>query len=979
MIEMAMQKTDFFSFLSGPNGEFVQSLYDTYQLDPTSIDASWKTLFDSLSADDRLLLTEGNGHPAPAAPMPAVSVAASAVESAVSGASSQPDGVVLFTPLKKDRILGKTASPSNVLADDGAKKSAAAARLIDAYRQLGHVLANLDPLGLDDPKMPPELDPKTYGFDNLMDPDLIFVGAFGLECAPIRQILDALFNAYCGSVGFDYMHLPDYDAKIWIKDHIEVHQQNRPSYETRFAILTSLAAAVGFEKFLQTKYPSAKRFGLEGGESTILSLETLLSVLATGGVRDVVLGMAHRGRLNVLTNIIGKKPRAIFSEFQGDMPFDGDQSGDVKYHLGASGNRQFGEKIVHVSLAANPSHLEFVNPVVIGKVRAKQKRRGDRGRDEVLGILIHGDASFAGQGVVPETLSLSELPGYETGGTIHIIINNQIGFTTSPQNARSSRYCSDVAKTIGAPIFHVNGDDVEAVVFVSQLAAQYRTHFKKDVIIDLVCYRRNGHNEMDEPNFTQPIMYQTIAALPRVDARYADILKEEGVISPFELDKIASAVETRLQGEFDASKDYRPENADWLSGAWVGLDGTLPPDGEPPLSTGVGFDVLAEIGAGLARVPDGFTLHPKLVKVMENRQAMATGNVSIDWAGAEALAFSSLLLEETPVRLSGQDSPRGTFSQRHARVVDQKNGMHYVPMNHIRIVQQDIEVVDSPLSEAAVLGFEHGYTLSDPSSLVLWEAQFGDFANGAQVIIDQFIAASTAKWLRLSGLVLLLPHGYEGQGPEHSSARLERFLQLSAEENIQVVNPTTPANYFHVLRRQIHRKTRKPLIVMAPKSLLRNRDAVSDLNDIGPGTGFRAVLPDNPIGPKSDDDIRRVLLCSGKVYYDLCQEREKRGRHDVAIIRVEQLYPFPSLALASELMRYPGAEILWCQEEHANMGAWTFMDRRIESILTAIHGRVMRPGYAGRGDGASTAAGSQKRHWAEYNAFIEVAFNDIKK
>ena len=694
------------------------------------------------------------------------------------------------------------------------------------------------------------------------------------------------------------------------------------------------------------------------------ALETILHRGGELGIREFVIGMPHRGRLNVLANFVGKPFAAVFSEFQGNStnPEHVHGSGDVKYHLGTSGDREVGGQTVHLSLAANPSHLEAVDPVVLGKVRAKQLQRGDSERSQVASILMHGDAAFAGQGLVAESLELSDLIGFCTGGTIHIIVNNQIGFTTAPSAARSSPYPSDVAKGVQAPIFHVNGDDPEAVVEVARAAAEFRQEFKKDVVVDLFCYRRHGHNETDEPAFTQPLMYRTIARHPTTRQIYAKRLVEAGVLREGEADAMATRFIAELETQFEAAKSYRPNRADWLEGAWAGLEQA--PDDDRRGDTGVAGETLRQIGRGLVTVPEGFRLNPKIARQLEAKRAAIEAGEGIDWATAEALAIGSLCAEGTHVRMSGQDSGRGTFSQRHAVLVDQETEERYVPIDHVSPGQAPFEIIDSPLSEAAVVGFEYGYSLADPSSLVLWEAQFGDFANGAQVIIDQFLSSGEAKWLRMSGLVMLLPHGYEGQGPEHSSARIERYLQLCAEDNIQVCNLTSAANYFHALRRQIRRNFRKPLVIFTPKSLLRAKEVMSRLDEMETGTSFHRVIGESE-AIAADDAVRRVVLCTGKIYFDLAKARAKDGDNRVALVRIEQLYPFPFNALAKVLQRYRNAEIVWCQEEPQNMGAWNFVDRRIEQVLGGLDVAAKRPRFAGRAEAASPATGLFKRHVEE--------------
>jgi 2-oxoglutarate dehydrogenase E1 component len=736
------------------------------------------------------------------------------------------------------------------------------------------------------------------------------------------------------------------------------------SARIRKDILRTLTQAETFERFLDRRYTGTKRFGIEGAESLMPALEAILYRGSELGIREFVIGMPHRGRLNVLANFVGKPFAAVFSEFQGNStnPEHVHGSGDVKYHLGTSGDREVGGQTIHLSLAANPSHLEAVDPVVLGKVRAKQLQRGDAERSQVAGILMHGDAAFAGQGLVAESLELSDLIGFCTGGTIHIIVNNQIGFTTAPSAARSSPYPSDVAKGVQAPIFHVNCDDPEAVVEVASVAAEFRQQFKKDVVIDLFCYRRHGHNETDEPAFTQPLMYRTIARHPTTRQIYAKRLVEAGVLREGEADTIATRFIAELETQFESAKSYRPNKADWLEGAWAGLEQA--PDDDRRGDTGVAGETLREIGRGLVTVPEGFRLNPKIARQLEAKRAAIEAGEGIDWATAEALAIGSLCAEGTHVRMSGQDSGRGTFSQRHAVLVDQETEERYVPINHVSPSQAPFEIIDSPLSEAAVVGFEYGYSLADPSSLVLWEAQFGDFANGAQVIIDQFLSSGEAKWLRMSGLVMLLPHGYEGQGPEHSSARIERYLQLCAEDNIQVCNLTSAANYFHALRRQIHRNFRKPLVIFTPKSLLRAKEVMSRLDEIASGTSFHRVIGETE-AIAADDQVRRVVLSTGKVYFDLAKARANSGDKRVALVRLEQLYPFPFSALAKVLQRYRNAEIVWCQEEPQNMGAWNFVDRRIEQVLRGLDVAAKRPRFAGRAEAASPATGLFKRHVEE--------------
>ena len=783
------------------------------------------------------------------------------------------------------------------------------------------------------------------------------------------------------------MHISNAAQKAWIQERI-VGPDKEISFtpEGRRAILRKLVEAEGFEKFCDIKFTGTKRFGLDGAEALIPALEQIIKRGGNLGVKEIVVGMPHRGRLNVLTQVMGKPHRALFHEFKGGSanPDVVEGSGDVKYHLGASSDREFDGNKIHLSLTANPSHLEIVDPVVMGKVRAKQDQHGDPPdqRISVLPLLMHGDAAFAGQGVVAECFSLSDLKGYRTGGSLHFIVNNQIGFTTYPRYSRSSPYPSDVAKMIDAPIFHVNGDDPEAVVFAAKIAIEFRQKFHKPVVIDMFCYRRHGHNEGDEPAFTQPVMYRKIASHPTTLEIYAKRLVADGVTTEGEVEKVKADWRARLDAELESAAGYKPNKADWLDGKWAGLKYANEEEDARRGVTGVDVAVLKDIGRKITKVPDGFRVHRTIQRFLENRAKAIDSGVGIDWATGEALAFCSLLQEGHHVRLSGQDSERGTFSQRHSVLIDQEDESRYTPFNHLGGDQGHYEVINSLLSEEAVLGFEYGYSLAEPNALGLWEAQFGDFANGAQVVFDQFISSGERKWLRMSGLVCLLPHGYEGQGPEHSSARLERYLQMCAEDNMQVVYPTTPANYFHVLRRQLHREIRKPLILMTPKSLLRHKRAVSRLDELAKGATFHRILyddaqmqPDEKIKLVPDAKIRRVVLCSGKVYYDLYEEREKRGIDDIYLLRMEQLYPVPLKALVQELGRFKGAEVVWCQEEPRNMGAWHFIEPYLEWVLNQISAANKRPRYAGRSAAAATATGLMSKHQAQLKALLDEALN----
>ncbi len=935
------------SLLSTENAPYLAELYDCYLADPHSIDSGWARFFAELPDDD------------PDSPL--LAHAFDPGETAHFQASAMGRGA----PLLADPAVRQATLDS-----------IRALMIIRAYRVRGHLLARVDPLGLEGEKYHPELDPNTWGFTEAdLDRPIFINQVLGLETATLREILKILEQTYCGSVGVEFTHIQDPEEKAWIQQRIEcIGNQTHFTDLGKQTILERLTQAEGFERFLHLKYPGTKRFGLDGGEAAIPALEQILKRGAQLGVRAVDLGMSHRGRLNVLASIMLKPYRAIMAEFEDCVshPEDVHGAGDVKYHLGTSADRVFDGNPVHLSLTANPSHLEAVNPVALGKTRARQAQMDDASRSQAMAVLLHGDAAFAGQGLVAECLGLSELKGYRTGGTIHFIINNQIGFTTSPVYSRSSHYPSDVAKTVQAPIFHVNGDDPEAVVHIARIATEFRCKFQRDVVIDMFCYRRFGHNEADEPVFTQPKMYRAIAAQPTTRTLYAQRLIAEKLTTAEVADRLAQAFHEHLEAEFVAARHYQVSQADWLQGRWEGFKTLAGEEEMRESNTAVPLAALQQIGQAIARPPAAFNLHPRLRRVFEAKQAMLSTGQGVDWATAEALAFGSLLAEGIPVRLSGQDSGRGTFSHRHAVLVDQEDEHKYIPLNHIAPSQAAFEVIDSPLSEVSVLGFEYGYSLADPCSLVLWEAQFGDFANGAQVIIDQFIASAESKWLRLSGLVLLLPHGFDGQGAEHSSARPERYLQLCAEDNLQVVNCTTPANYFHVLRRQVCRNFRKPLILFSPKSLLRHKLAVSDLAELGPGTAFHRVLPETGL-TTPDAEISRIVLCSGKIYYELLEERSRRGLGSVALVRVEQLYPWPRQAVLEQIARYPQAEVLWCQEEPANMGAWSFVLPRLLNILEELARVPGVPTYVGRPASASVATGSHKKHAGEQARLVDQA------
>ncbi len=864
---------------------------------------------------------------------------------------------------------GGGPGPGSASVDiDAAKAQAAVTRLVDAYRELGHYLADLDPLGLTPRRESHELlEPSAFGLGEA-DLDRIFYSKSfgdGSGSATLRDLIASLRQTYCQTIGVEFMHIRDTAIRDWLLDRMEP-TRNHPAFDIRKKrrIVYKLNAAELFETFLHRNYQGQKRFSLEGGEMLIPLLDAIIERAGSiGGVREIVMGMPHRGRLNVLANILHKPYGVIFNEFQGSRPESVGGDGDVKYHLGFSAEHLTVDKHkVHLTLTPNPSHLEAVNPVVEGRMRSKQRRFKDKDRRIGLPILIHGDAAFAGQGLVAETLNLSQLPGYRTGGTIHIVVNNQIGFTTSPSDGRSTRYCTDIAKMIEVPIFHVNGEDAEAVVAVAELALDFRQTFGKDVVIDMICYRRHGHNEGDEPSFTQPLMYDRIKDRITVRDVYTKQLVDRGELSGEEAETIAETFEERLREVFEEVRKgaVDPQPHYGFHGAWSGLTNRY---SFAPVDTGVSFETLREIAERATMPPSGVTVNPKLLRVLSVRQKSVTEKGGLDWGTAEMLAFGSLLWEGTPVRLSGQDSRRGTFSQRHSVLVDANTGERHIPLNHLRDGQAEFCVYDSLLSEAAVLGFDYGYSLDEPHMLIMWEAQFGDFANGAQVIIDQFVASAESKWGRASGLVMLLPHGYEGQGPEHSSARLERFLQLCAEENIQVAVPTTPAQYFHLLRRQVRRDFRKPLIVMTPKSLLRHKMAVSPVDHLVVGN-FHDVLDD----PSAPERARRVLLCSGKIYYDLLARRTEVGARDVALIRIEQLFPWPLDELKSVLDHYPSArEWFWVQEESQNMGAWAFVAPRLQELL----GESVV--YVGRDASASPATGSKMVHDREQAEIVEAA------
>ncbi|MBP8860148.1 MAG: 2-oxoglutarate dehydrogenase E1 component, partial [Ottowia sp.] len=937
------------TYLFGGNAPYVEEMYESYLANPGSVPDSWREYFDALQ---HVPATDGSN----AKDVPHLPVINAFAERAKAG------GTQVVQASGADSELGR--------------KCTAVQELIAAYRNVGARWADLDPLKRAERPNIPELEPSFYGFTDA-DMETVFNTSntfFGKETMPLRELLNALRETYCGTIGAEYMYITDQGQKRWWQQKLEsARAKPQLSAEQKKHVLERLTAAEGLERFLHTKYVGQKRFSLEGGESFIVAMDELVNQAGKQGVQEIVIGMAHRGRLNVLVNTLGKMPAMLFAEFDHTAPEDL-PAGDVKYHQGFSSDVSTPGGPVHLSLAFNPSHLEIVNPVVEGSVRARLDRRGDTEGDTVLPVLVHGDAAFAGQGVVMETLALAQTRGYYTGGTVHIVINNQIGFTTSdPRDTRSTLYCTDVVKMIEAPVLHVNGDDPEAVVLCTQLALQYRQDFNKDVVVDIVCFRKLGHNEQDTPMLTQPLMYTKIGKHPGTRKLYGEKLVTQGVLPADGPEQMVATYRAAM----DAGKhtvdpvltNFKSKYAvDWspfLNQKWTDAADTAIPLAE--------WKRLAE---RITTVPEGFTVHTLVKKVLEDRAAMGRGEINVDWGMGEHMAFASLVASGYPVRLSGEDCGRGTFVHRHAVLHDQKREKWdvgtYVPLQHVADNQAPFNVIDSILSEEAVLGFEYGYASNDPNTLVIWEAQFGDFVNGAQVVIDQFIASGEVKWGRVNGITLMLPHGYEGQGPEHSSARLERFMQLCADTNMQVVQPTTASQIFHVLRRQMIRPLRKPLVIMTPKSLLRNKDATSPLAEFTKG-GFQTVIGDR--GDVKADKVKRVIACSGKVYYDLAKRREEKGIDDVAILRVEQLYPFPHKAFAAELKKYPGAtEVVWCQDEPQNQGAWFFVQHYIHENMAS----GQRLGYAGRAASASPAVGYAHLHQDQQKALIDAAFGRLK-
>ena len=947
------------SFLNSANAPYVAELYFKYSQNPKSIDESWKSFFSSLNEDELSIISDFGG----------------------------PEWKKRDTNVIDDISFDKVVRSSSAVDFNSFKTSTLdsirALRLIRAYRINGHLIANLDPLNLHKKNYHPELDYKSYGFsDNDLDREIFIDGSLGLETATLNEIIQILNKTYASSIGVEFLHIQSVEQKQWVQERIEeVHNKTNFTTQGKKAIFQRLVESELFEQYLDKKFLGTKRYGVEGGESMIPGIEQIVKQSCLAGVQDIYFGTAHRGRLTLLATVLGMPYRGILSKFQGSLndPNEVLGSGDVKYHLGVSSDREFDGKSIHLSLTPNPSHLEAVDPVVAGKVRAKQTLLQDKTTDKVFGILIHGDAAMAGQGVVAETFAMSQLRGFRTGGIIHFVINNQIGFTTTPHYGRSAPYCTEIAKMVQAPIFHVNGDDPEAVVHVCRLAAEYRNLFKEDVVVDMFCYRRSGHNEADEPMFTQPLMYKKIKQHQTTLNLYKDQLIKEEILTEDEAKTKLSDFKKFLDNEFELSKSYKPNKADWLDGTWTGIKiASIDARRGKTSSTADDLKILAK---EIHTIPEGFTPHKRIKKIYNDREQSIIEGKNIDWATAEALAFATLLKDGYGVRLSGQDVGRGTFSHRHAVLYDQENEKRFVPLRHFRKEQALFEIVDSFLSEFGVLGFEYGYSQADPKTLVIWEAQFGDFSNGAQTIIDQFITTGERKWLRMSGLTLLLPHGHEGQGPEHTSSRLERFLQMCAEDNIQVANCTSPANYFHILRRQMMRDFRKPLILMTPKSTLRHKRNTSSIEEFVNGSTFHRVLR-KPLSGEEKNKINRVVLCSGKIYFELQDHIDALKRDNIHIIRLEQLYPFPYEALEEELIDFKNCEMIWCQEEPKNMGAWQFVQERVLSVVQKVTGKNELH-FIGRRAAASPATGVFDRHLSNQKNIIRLAteanLDEIKK
>ena len=947
------------SFLNSANAPYVAELYFKYTQNPKSIDESWKSFFSSLNEDELSIISD------------------------FGGPEWKKRGTNVIDDISFDKVVRSSSAVDFNSFKTSTLDSIRALRLIRAYRINGHLIANLDPLNLHKKNYHPELDYKSYGFsENDLDREIFIDGSLGLETATLNEIIQILNKTYASSIGVEFLHIQSVEQKQWVQERIEeVHNKTNFTTQGKKAIFQRLVESELFEQYLDKKFLGTKRYGVEGGESMIPGIEQIVKQSCLAGVQDIYFGTAHRGRLTLLATVLGMPYRGILSKFQGSLndPNEVLGSGDVKYHLGVSSDREFDGKSIHLSLTPNPSHLEAVDPVVAGKVRAKQTLLQDKTTDKVFGILIHGDAAMAGQGIVAETFAMSQLRGFRTGGIIHFVINNQIGFTTTPHYGRSAPYCTEIAKMVQAPIFHVNGDDPEAVVHVCRLAAEYRNLFKEDVVVDMFCYRRSGHNEADEPMFTQPLMYKKIKQHQTTLNLYKDQLIKEEILTEDEAKTKLSDFKKFLDNEFELSKSYKPNKADWLDGTWTGIKiASIDARRGKTSSTADDLKILAK---EIHTIPEGFTPHKRIKKIYNDREQSIIEGKNIDWATAEALAFATLLKDGYGVRLSGQDVGRGTFSHRHAVLYDQENEKRFVPLRHFRKEQALFEIVDSFLSEFGVLGFEYGYSQADPKTLVIWEAQFGDFSNGAQTIIDQFITTGERKWLRMSGLTLLLPHGHEGQGPEHTSSRLERFLQMCAEDNIQVANCTSPANYFHILRRQMMRDFRKPLILMTPKSTLRHKGNTSAIEDFVNGSTFHRVLR-KPLSGEEKNKINRVVLCSGKIYFELQDHIDALKLDNIHIIRLEQLYPFPYEALEEELIDFKNCEMIWCQEEPKNMGAWQFVQERVLSVVKKVTGKNELH-FIGRRAAASPATGVFDRHLSNQKNIIRLAteanIDEIKK
>jgi len=947
------------SFLNSANAPYVAELYFKYTQNPKSIDDSWKSFFSSLNEDELSIISD------------------------FGGPEWKKRDTNVIDDISFDKVVRSSSSVDFNSFKTSTLDSIRALRLIRAYRINGHLIANLDPLNLHEKNYHPELDYKSYGFsENDLDREIFIDGSLGLETATLKEIIKILNKTYASSIGVEFLHIQSVEQKQWVQERIEeVNNKTNFTTQGKKAIFQRLVESELFEQYLDKKFLGTKRYGIVGGESMIPGIEQIVKQSCLSGVEDIYFGTAHRGRLTLLATVLGMPYKGILSKFQGDLndPNEVLGSGDVKYHLGVSSDREFDGKKIHLSLTPNPSHLEAVDPVVVGKVRAKQTLLNDKTTDKVFGILIHGDAAMAGQGIVAETFAMSQLRGFRTGGTIHFVINNQIGFTTTPHYGRSAPYCTEIAKMVQAPIFHVNGDDPEAVVHVCRLAAEYRNLFKEDVVVDMFCYRRSGHNEADEPMFTQPLMYKMIKKHQTTLNLYKDQLVKEEILTEDEAKNKISDFKEFLDNEFELSKSYKPNKADWLDGTWTGIK-TASIDARRGKTSSTEDDIKI-LAKEIHTIPEEFTPHKRIKKIYNDRHQSIIDGINIDWATAEALAFATLLKDGYGVRLSGQDVGRGTFSHRHAVLYDQVNEERFVPLRHFRKDQALFEIVDSFLSEFGVLGFEYGYSQADPKTLVIWEAQFGDFSNGAQTIIDQFITTGERKWLRMSGLTLLLPHGHEGQGPEHTSSRLERFLQMCAEDNIQVANCTSPANYFHILRRQMMRDFRKPLILMTPKSTLRHKGNTSSLKDFVNGSTFHRVLH-NLLSDDEKRKIDRVVLCSGKIYFELQDHINELSLNNIHIIRLEQLYPFPYEALEEEIADFKNCEMIWCQEEPRNMGAWQFVEERIQSVLEKVTGKIDLH-FIGRRAAASPATGVFDRHLANQKNIIRLAteanLEEIKK